>query len=93
MGYDIRAGQSGTRHLSKLFIRDLEDDVVTRRGELRFIVQVLKSLIAHAAAVRTPSSLAESWAGGTLDKMSELYSVIEGLARTFSGEHLQVANL
>lgn len=62
-------------------------------GELGVVFRAVDSLKERVATGSNRASTAKVQACETLDKMSELRSLIDGLTQTVGGEHVQVAGL
>lgn len=65
----------------------------TRYGELGVLMCTVRSLIARVAAGEESANTAKAWACKRLDKISQLWAVVEGLNWTFGGECGCVAGL
>lgn len=87
--------QQGNSELEALAARSCELEVVaaTRYGELGFLMLAVQSLKGLVPTCKDGSTTAEARACKTLNKMSELPALVEGLSPTIGGERACHAKL
>lgn len=74
-------------------ICELEVAAPTRNRKLGVMIWAVQSLKGRAAAGEDMANTEEAWARNKLDKMFELWALLEVLNRTVSGERSCVARL